>query len=642
MTNFEDLFSPIRIKHMQLSNRCVMPPMGTNLCNRDLTVSDANIAYLDRRAKSGVGLIITEIVGVHPTGTVGIGAYEDRFMPGLEKMAEVIHQNGVKAAAQLHHAGREAYYQLKKGTALAPSAVPGPVVRIPPKEMTRDEIRMIVASYGAAALRAKNAGFDAVEIHGAHGYLITQFFSALSNQRTDEYGGDFRSRARFALEVVREVRSCVGDDFPISFRISAEEYIKNGYTVGDVQQILPDLVNAGVDIVHASIGTYGSPGSVGCATPEFEEGFNVWRAAKLKEAVDIPVIAVGRFSDPAVADEVIKSGQADMVAFGRQLLADPDFLLKAREGKLDDIRKCLACNQGCIDRISMEKHGSVRCAINPETGQELIYPRKPAASRKRVWIIGAGPAGLTAAVEAARLGHDVTVFEKDKEVGGQVRFAAQAPFKAGYGEWIKWLENQLKTSGVTVNTGTTVTEQMLNNSNADVVIEAMGAENKIPVIPGIDHNMVCNALQILDGSLSPGKHAVVIGGGLIGMEVADFLSEKGANVILLEMLPRSPVLKFTGHGYHLHKRLSKSGCSILLNTRVEKIHDNAVDIVSSEKRDVISPVDQVVIAVGMQSRRNFEKILTDKGIARYVVGDALNPRRIIEAVEEGAKAAWEI
>ncbi len=642
MKNLEYLFSPITIKTMKLSNRCVMPPMGTNLCNKDLTVSAANIAYLDRRAKSGVGLIITEIVGVHPSGTVGIGAYEDRFIPGLEKMAAVIHKNGAKAAAQLHHAGREAYIQLKKGEALAPSAIPGPIVRIPPKEMTTEDIKIIVASFGQAALRAKKAGFDAVEIHGAHGYLITQFFSALSNHRTDEYGGDFQSRSRFALEVVKEVRNCVGEDYPISFRISAEEYIKNGYTVENVQQILPDLVKAGVDIVHASIGTYGSPGSIGCATPEYEEGFNAWRAGKLKEAVDIPVIAVGRFSNPDAADTAIAGGQADMIAFGRQLLADPDFLIKAKNGKVEDIRKCLACNQGCIERLMLEPGSSVRCAINPETGHELIYPEKPAASKKTVWVIGAGPAGLTAAAEAARLGHDVTLFEKNREIGGQVRFAAKAPFKTLYGDWMKWFQRQLATSGVVLKTGITVNEKILRESEADVVISAIGAEGKIPDIQGIEHQMVCNALEILDGSIAVGKHPVIIGGGLIGMEVADFLSEKGCTVTIVEILPKSPVLMFTGHGYHLHKRLSEGGCRILLNTRVEKIQDNAVVISSGENRKIISPVDQVVIAAGMQSRQDFKKVCRDKGIAHSVVGDAMNPRRIMEAVEEGAKAAWDI
>jgi len=287
-------------------------------------------------------------------------------------------------------------------------------------------------------------------------------------------------------------------------------------------------------------------------------------------------------------------------------------------------------------------NGGIRCAINPETGQELVYPEKPAASSKTVWVIGAGPAGLTAASEAARLGHDVKIFEKDNEIGGQVRFAAKAPLKTLYSDWINWFERHLKTAGVILNIGITVTEKMLLEGNADVVISAIGAESKIPDIPGIDHNMVCNALQILDGTISPGRQPVVIGGALIGMEVADFLLEKGGNVTIVEMLPKSPVSRFTSHGYHLHKRFAKGGCKILLNTRIERIQDNAVEITCGENREVISPVDQVVIAAGMKSRQDLKKVIADKGIVHYVVGDALNPRRIFEAVEEGAKAAWDI
>jgi pyruvate/2-oxoglutarate dehydrogenase complex dihydrolipoamide dehydrogenase (E3) component len=240
------------------------------------------------------------------------------------------------------------------------------------------------------------------------------------------------------------------------------------------------------------------------------------------------------------------------------------------------------------------------------------------------------------------LGHDVTLFEKEHEVGGQVRFASLAPYKTLYGDWIKWFERQVLKSKVVLNTGIKVTENMLLETSADVVISAIGAENKIPDIPGIDHKMVCNALDLLDASVPPGKQAVVIGGGLIGMEAADFLSGKGGSVTIIELLPASPVLKFTGRGYHLHKRLAKGGGSILLNARVERIRDNAVEIAVGENREVISPVDQVVIAAGMQSRKNLVEAIKNKGIACYVVGDALNPRRIIEAVEEGAKAAWNI
>ena len=385
MSELKHLLSPITIKNTEIPNRVVMPPMGTGLCNPDGTVNDALLAYMKRQASSGAGLIISEIAAVHPTGLVSpfeIGAYDDKFMPGLKKFAEAAHAGGGKAVMQLHHGGRESAYLLKKGEAIGPSAVPSLVYRQEPREMTLADIQEIIASFGTAALRALEAGFDGVEIHGAHGYLLTQFLSAISNERQDEYGGSFTKRARFVIEVLQEVRSKVGEDVPVLLRISAEEFIKGGYTVEDVQTIMPDLVAAGADVIHASIGTHGSPGGITSAPPQYDTGFNVWRAKKLKEAVSVPVIAVGRFNDPQAADEVIASGDADFVAFGRQQLCDPDYLTKARDRRNQDIRICIACNQGCIEREMLEAK-SVRCAINPETGQELVYPRKPAPKSKK-------------------------------------------------------------------------------------------------------------------------------------------------------------------------------------------------------------------------------------------------------------------
>ena len=334
-----------------------------------------------------------------------------------------------------------------QGKAVGPSAIPSIVFRRTPREMTLEDIQEVVAAFGSAAARAREAGFDAVEIHCAHGYLLTQFLSALSNRRTDEYGGaTLKERSRFVLEVIKEVRHRVGPDFPISVRISAEEYIRGGYTAEDMQTILPDMVKAGADLIHASIGTHGSPAGITQAPAEYEPGFNVWLAKKVKEVVDVPVIAVGRFTDPAQADEVIARGDADLVAFGRQFLADPDFLIKAKAGRSSDIRKCIACNQGCIEREILGE-GNIRCSINPETGQETIYPQGPAANPKEVWIVGAGPGGLTAAYEAARLGHRVTLFEQEKDLGGQIRFARIPPYKKIYGEWIDWQIDQVKKAG---------------------------------------------------------------------------------------------------------------------------------------------------------------------------------------------------
>jgi 2,4-dienoyl-CoA reductase-like NADH-dependent reductase (Old Yellow Enzyme family)/thioredoxin reductase len=644
MNLLPSLFSPIKIKSLELVNRVVMPPMGTNLGNPDGTVSEANLAYLKRRARGGAGLIITEITSVHPSGCVisnQLGIYDDRFIPGLKKIADAVHAAGTKVCLQLHHAGRESLYLLQQGKALAPSAVRSLVFGLTPREMTIDEIQEIIASFGAAAARAREAGFDAVEVHGAHGYLLTQFLSALSNRRHDEYGGSLINRSRFIIEVLQEVRKRVGPDFPISLRLSVEECIKDGYTFEDIQPILPNLVKAGTDILHASLGTHGSPGGITSASCEYPPGFNVWRAKKLKEAVGLPVIAVGRFTDPSLANEVIARGEADLVAFGRQHLADPDFLVKAREGRAEDIRKCIACNQGCIERLMLGE-GKIRCALNPETGQETIYPQGPAPIPRKVWVIGTGPAGLTAAYEAARLGHQVMLYEKEAETGGQLRFASKAPFKEHYGVWASWLASEAKKMGVVVRTGIEVTEKMICESNPEVVILASGGQQIKPEIPGIDLPLVCNALQLLGGTVPPGRSAVVIGGGLIGMETADYLCQKGTQVTLVEVLKRSPVLKITSHGYMLHTRLREAGCRLLFNTAVKKIEESSVTVVTEDKEQVLSPIDQVIVAVGLKANDELKEILQARKIRHFIIGDALYPRRIIEATEEGARAAWNL
>ena len=638
------LLSPIKIKSLELANRVVMPPMGTNLGNPDGTVSEANLAYIMRRARGGAGLIITEISSVHPSGSaIGneLGSYDDRFIPGLKKIADAVHAAGSKVALQLHHAGRESLYLLQQGKAVAPSPIPSLIFRLTPREITHDEIQEVIVAFGAAARRGIEAGFDAVEVHGAHGYLLTQFLSSLSNKRDDKYGGSLVNRGRFIIEVLQEVRKAVGPDFPISLRLSVEECIKDGYTFEDIRPILPNLVKAGADMLHASLGTHGSPGGITSAPPEYPAGFNVWRAKKLKEAAGLPVIAVGRFSDPSLANDVIARREADLVAFGRQFLADPDFLIKAREGRPEDIRKCLACNQGCIERLILGE-GKIRCALNPETGQEMIYPQRPAAIRRKVWIVGGGPGGLTAAYEAARLGHQVTLFEKGEETGGQVRFASRSPFKDHYGKWVSWLTSQVKKMGVIVRTEVEVTESAISEGNPEAVILATGGEQIKLDIPGIDLPHVCDAWQVLSGAVPPGKHAVVIGGGLIGMETADYLCQKGTQVTLVEVLKRSPVLKITSHGYMLHTRLKEAGCRLFFNTTLTKIEESFVTALIEGREQILSPVDQVVIAVGLKPHDGLKEFLQARKIRHFIIGDALQPRRIIEATEEGARAAWSL
>ena len=644
MGELSALLSPFTIKNMTIPNRAVLPPMGTGLSNPGGTVGDALLAYMKRQASGGVGLLISEITAVHPSGLVSkhhVGAFDDKFLPGLKQLADVMHSGGGKAAMQLHHAGRESMYMLKKGMAIGPSKLPSLIYGQPPKEMTVEDIHEIIDAYGTAAARARSAGFDAVEIHGAHGYLITQFLSSISNQRTDEYGGSFKKRAQFLIEVVRSVRKHVGDDFPILLRISAEEFIKNGYKVEDVLTILPELIESGVDTMHASVGTHGSPAGITSAPPEFEVGFNVWRADKIKKAGSVPVIAVGRFNDPRAADAVIARGEADMVAFGRQALCDPDYLLKAREGRYDDIRLCIACNQGCIEREMFEGK-SVRCAINPETGMELARPEGPAASPRNVWIIGAGPAGLTAAYEAKRLGHEVSLFEKEDDTGGNILFACKAPHKEIYLDWIRFLAKQVKEAGVAIQTGTEVTEAMIDEGAPDAVILAIGGEKIIPPIEGADLPHVYDAWQILGESIQTGKNVLVIGGGLIGMETACFAAAKGSDVTLIEQLSASPVPRYTSHGYSLHKYLRQAGALLRFACSLKSIRENEVVVQCGESEEVLSGFDQVVMAVGMTSRNQLKEYLKQKDIRHTVIGDALEVRRIMEATEEGAKAAWEL
>lgn len=652
MKTLQHLLSPIKIRNLELPNRLVMPPMGTGLGNDDSTVSDANLAYIKRRVQSGVGLVITEITCVHPSGLVSshaLGVWDDKFIPGLTKMAAAIHDQGAKACMQLHHCGRENYLFLKQKKAIGPSAIPSFIFGFmgPPREMTLDEIAEIIAAFGQGAKRAKAAGFDMVELHGAHGYLLMQFLSAHSNQRTDQYGGDFKGRARFMIECLAEVRKQVGPDFPVSIRVSGEEGVKNGYGIDDMVTIVPDLVGAGADVINVSFSTHASP-EVNIDAPnasapiEYGPGFKSYLARRVKDAAGVPVISVGRYTDPFFMDEVIARGDADMIAVGRQILADPDFLKNAVAGHPEETLECLACNQGCIEREALELK-PVRCAINPQTGQELLCPAGPAKVKQNVWVIGGGPAGLTAAMEAARLGHQVTLYERESRTGGNVRYAAMSPHKDIYDKFIRTLTAKCKKMGADIRLSTNVTEAMMDQGKPDAVILAIGADKTACPAQGADAKVVCDAWQILDGTVKPKEHVVVIGAGLVGLETADFLREKGVkDITIVEMLAKPPVLAQAAHGQMLYRRLYGQNVKLMYGTKVKKIEEDAVIVEAKDGEKKLAPVDQVIVAIGVTPRSELKDWLEKKGIRHFVVGDAVAPRRIIEATTDGANAAWEI
>lgn len=428
------LFSPVRINTIELKNRAVMPPMATGFGNRDSTVSDRLVRYLERRAQGGVGLVITEVCAVDPRGKgfpSEIGVWSDEFIPGLSRIPEAIHRAGGRVALQLHHAGRETVRSFIGADPEAPSPLPSAILNQPCVEMTVERIGEVTKAFAEGARRAREAGFDAVELHGAHGYLLCQFLSPFSNVRTDAYGGSEENRARFVLDIIRAVRAGVGKDFPVLIRVSSDELIKEGYDLNFMKRLAPKLADAGVDAIHASLGVYSTPGTLSIASADMEEGFNLFRAREIRGVAGVPVIGVGRITDPRAADEALARGDADLISMGRQLLADPDTIAKAERGDLDDIRLCLSCNQGCIDRLNYEMK-AVTCTINPDCGYEYKTAAPAPGAGKKVWVIGAGPAGLSAAMSAMEREHRVTVLERGTAPGGQLIPASMPPTRSGW------------------------------------------------------------------------------------------------------------------------------------------------------------------------------------------------------------------
>jgi len=449
------------------------------------------------------------------------------------------------------------------------------------------------------------------------------------------------------IECLQSARSQVGPDFPISIRISGEECVKGGYTISDMQTIIPDLVAAGADIIDVSFGTHGSA-DVNIDTPnasapvEYGPGFKSFLARKVKDVTSVPVISVGRYVDPFFMDEVIAAGDADMIAVARQHLADPDFLKNAQAGHPEDTLECLACNQGCIERLALEMQ-PIRCAINPQTGQELLRPEGPAKVKQNVWVVGGGPAGLTAALEAARLGHHVTLFERESRAGGNARYAAMAPHKDVYDRFVRTLAGKCQKQGVDIKLGVDVTEAMIEKGKPDAVVLAVGADKTSCPAEGMTASVVCDAWQILDGSVKPKGPVIVIGGGLVGLETADFMREKGIkDITVVEMLTRPPVLPQAAHGQMLYRRLAADGIKLMFGTSVKRIEEKAVVVETKGEEKRLEPICQVVVAIGVTPRTELKEMLEKKGIRHFVVGDAIAPRRIIEATTSGAKAAWDI
>ncbi len=644
MPKLENLFSPVRINRLELKNRAVMPAMGTGYAGTDGKATKRLLAYLSRRARGGVGLIATEICAVDTRGKgspAQLGAWSDELMESLASITQAIHAEDGRVALQLYHAGRETLEAFTGAIPESPSGIPSPTLMQPCEEMSALRIAEVIDGFAKAAGRAVEAGFDAVEVHGAHGYLVNQFLSPFSNQRNDDYGGSDENRARFALAVASAIRQTVGPDFPIIFRVSADELIRDGYGLSFMEWLAPRLVEAGADCIHASVGVYTTPGNLTIASMDTEPGFNLGRARAIKQLITVPVIGVGRIHDPTLADEAIARGDADLISFGRQHLADPDFLLKARHGNHDDIRRGLACNQGCIELLINDFKADT-CTINPECGQEYKGPPVPAEKPMRIWVIGGGPAGLSAALTAAERGHRVELLEREGELGGQLRPASRPPNKKPLYDWMEWAKRGLERAGVPIRLNSEVTGDLLKSKRPDHVILASGALPAVPPIPGIDGDNVFDARDVLLGTVELKDSAVVLGAGLVGMETADYLISRGLTVALLEMSPTPPIGKQRAHEYWLNRRLDESTGQLLLDSTVVRIEPDAVVYRRDNREHRLEPAPMVVTALGACSEKELKSVLDAAAIPYTVVGDADEPRRLLEAVYEGYSAGLEI
>jgi len=639
------LFTPIKIGKLEIKNRIVMPPMATGFGSEDGTVTERMLSYYEERAKGGAGLITVEFTGIERRGRSlpsQLMIDDNKYILGLRKLAKAINKHGAMASIQLQHSGIRASAKLTQIQPVGPSdfsAYPtgmGPA----PRALTITEIKDLVLAFGEAARRAKEAGFNAIELHGTHSYLIDQFMSSRFNQRTDMYGGSVENRARFACEIIECVKERVGKDYPIIFRMTGDDYVEGGITLEDAKVSSGLLVRSGADCLHVSVGS--SENMIPNPPMYVSPGCFLHLAEGIKKVVDVPIIGVGRINTPEFAEKVLEERKADFVAMGRALIADPYLPQKAKEGKLEEITPCIYCNQGCTTRILNGL--DITCLVNPSVGREKKFQIVPTKMPKKVLIAGAGPAGLETAIIAKKRGHEVVLVEKENHLGGQLRCASRAPKKDVIEKLVNYFSKQVKKLGVKIYLGKYVTKEFVKEVKPDVIVVATGSTPLVPEMSGIKGKNVLLALEVLGGRKVIGDKVIVVGGGQVGLETADFLAESGKEVMVLEMLSEVGIDMSPKSKMFLMRRLSEENVKILVNRKVIEISNKEVRVDYFGKREEFI-CDAVVIATGSTPDRTLlkelEEIIPD--LERiYVVGDCIEPRKAIEAIYEGASIAMAI
>ena len=629
------LFEPFEIKGRRLKNRIVMPALASFLIEDDGSITDKTVEHYRRRAAGGPAMVIVEAHAVAEEGIVSLHQariFDDRFIEGLSRIARVMRSEGAIPAIQIHHSGRQTSSRVIKRKPLAPSNLPCPTIRGDVEPLSLEGIQDMITKFGDSAMRAVQAGFELIEIHGAHGYIINQFMSKFSNIREDAYGGDTTRRARFAVDIVKEVRKRVGPDFPISFKISAQEFVPGGLDVRESIEILKLLVAAGIDIVQVSAGNDATPEWI-CQPMFMEKACLSDSAAMIKKELRIPVMSVGRINDPVVADAIIREGKADLVCMGRGLLADPEMPRKAQAGNLDDIRICIACNT-CMESIF--RKGRIECLVNPSLGREKEMEMRPAEKRKKVMVVGGGPGGLHAAWVAAMRGHEVHLYERQSRLGGQLNLGSVTKYKKEILSLIEFHIKQVEKAGIHVHLNSEVSLETVKREKPDVVILSTGATPILPKIPGIERSTVIGLSEVLNGVPPEKRSAVVVGGGATGCEVAHHLAEHGSSVTIVEQLPKIASNLESITRKVLLKELRERGVRFLTARRLSRIEENGVMVTGEDGTESFIEADTVVIAIGNKPDNALYEQIQSLGIPLYQIGDCLEPRSAKAAISEAA------
>jgi 2,4-dienoyl-CoA reductase-like NADH-dependent reductase (Old Yellow Enzyme family)/thioredoxin reductase len=627
------LMQQFSLKNLHLRNRIVMAPMLSRLCNPDGIVSQQLIDFYVERAKGGVGLIIMEYSYIDKKESKAsqgqLGVYDDQLIAGLGDLAEAIKECGAKAILQICHAGRSTSKKTMGLQPIGPSPMPSYTGEMA-REMNLEEIEATIQAFADAARRAKTAGFDGVELHGAHGYLLAQFLSPYTNRRADIYG---RDRGLLALQTLDRVRCQVGSDYVVGYRISADEFIEGGITPREAGEFAKRLEEKGIDYIHVS-GGIAETGQHIVIPVYLPKGHLLHLAEGIKKSLKIPVIAVGAIHDPFLAEEALQKNKADLIAMARALLADPEIPNKIKVGQPEEIRPCLRCNEGCRSRMVEGK--TQRCAINAEAGRERLMKIRMADKARHVCVVGGGPAGLEAARVLALRGHRVTLLERERELGGLLRYASIPYFKGELRKFLQYLVNQVKKSKIEILLGHRATLESVKELRPDAVVIATGSTPHRPQIPGIQKSFVSGALDLLSGNTKTGENVLIVGGAAMGSEIAAHLAKQNKKITIIEMLGELALDLEPRSRFALLSLLKQGGVDILTGWKLEAIGDGEISLIDRNWNKKVIKGDSLILALGLSANQELSQTFKDNFDKVYTIGDCVEPRKIYQAIHEGA------